>query len=137
MAEKKSKTVIASIKNIFDYYDNSDFKKVQEEFDYLMIGIQNELFICSINEHVKINVNGLTKTTSFRLSPKHEFFRVRTVNARSTIIEHNADELFHLPMTKRAQSNNERFSIAGFPSLYLASMLQLAWQESGYPSEYY
>lgn len=41
--------------------------------------------------------------------------------------------LFHIPLSKRACSNNERFSLVGFPSLYLSTMLPLAWQECGYP----
>ncbi len=44
---------------------------------------------------------------------------------------------FYIPLSKKAFVNNERFSLAGFPSLYLSSMLLLAWQECGYPKKYY
>lgn len=42
-----------------------------------------------------------------------------------------------MELQKQVIVNNERFSLAGFPSLYLASMLPLAWQECGYPKKYY
>lgn len=56
---------------------------------------------------------------------------------KTSDIQNNPDELFHIPLTKKAFTSNERFSLAGFPSLYLSSMLPLAWQECGYPKKYY
>lgn len=56
---------------------------------------------------------------------------------KTASIQSNPDELFYIPLSKKAFVNNERFSLAGFPSLYLSSMLLLAWQECGYPKKYY
>ena len=75
--------------------------------------------------------------TKFRLRSGELFYRVRSVEGTRKDIESNPDELFHIPLSKKALTNNERFSLAGFPSLYLATMLPLAWQESGYPQRYY
>ena len=68
--------------------------------------------------------------TKFRLRSGELFYRVRSVEGTRKDIESNPDELFHIPLSKKALTNNERFSLAGFPSLYLATMLPLAWQES-------
>ena len=73
----------------------------------------------------------------FRTTRGTKFYRVRGVEEKSNVIENNPDELFHIPLSKKPLTNNERFSLAGFPSLYLSSMLPLAWQESGYPQKYY
>ena len=128
---------VESILKIFESYENCNHKLAQEEFDALMIRLKDDLFISTIDDIVILENNGKRVETSFRSSAGHRYFRVRPVEYESSEIQKNADELFHIPLTKRAYANNERFSIAGFPSLYLATMLPLAWQECGYPEKYY
>lgn len=125
------------ILGIFDCYENADCKKAQELMDGLMSWLEEDIFIGSIDDRVCINCNGQNYYTRFRMTPGYRFFRVRAVDYESTAIQKNADELFHVPLSKRAYSNNERFSLVGFPSLYLSTMLPLAWQECGYPQKYY
>lgn len=125
------------ILDIFDYYENADYKRTQELMDELMLQIEKDIFIGSIDDHVCINCNGDNYYTGFRITPGYCFFRVRAVDNESSSIQKNVDELFHIPLSKRAYSNNERFSLVGFPSLYLSTMLPLAWQECGYPQKYY
>lgn len=125
------------ILDIFNYYENADYKRTQELMDELMLQIENDIFIGSIDDRVCINCNGDNCYTRFRMTPGYRFFRVRAVDYESSSIQKNADELFHIPLSKRAYSNNERFSLVGFPSLYLSTMLPLAWQECGYPQKYY
>lgn len=128
---------IDSVLNIIKYYENADLKTAQEEFDILMSRMKDDIFISSIDDHVKITINEQTFWTGFRITPGYRYFRVRPSEYESNTISQNADELFHIPLSKRAYSNNERFSLAGFPSLYLSTMLPLAWQECGYPQKYY
>ncbi|MDD4591190.1 MAG: hypothetical protein PHG06_12315 [Parabacteroides sp.] len=128
---------IASILKIFKHYENADLKTTQEEFDILMSRIKDDVFISSIEDQVQINTEKQTFYPSFHTTPGNRFFRLRPVEHESYNIQQNADELFHIPLSKRANSNNERFSLAGFPSLYLSTMLPLAWQECGYPQKYY
>lgn len=125
------------ILEIFERYENADYKRTQELMDRLMSQLEKDIFTGSIDDRVCINCNGQNYYTSFRLTPGHRFFRVRAVDYESPAIQKNADELFHIPLSKRAYSNNERFSLVGFPSLYLSTMLPLAWQECGYPQKYY
>jgi hypothetical protein len=128
---------IDSVLNIIKYYQNADLKTAQEEFDILMGRIKDDIFISSIDDCVQITINEQTFWTKIRSNPGYRYFRVRPSEYESYTISQNADELFHIPLSKRAYSNNERFSLAGFPSLYLSTMLPLAWQECGYPQKYY
>ena len=75
--------------------------------------------------------------TYIREAKADRFFRIRAVGSQNKGIEDNAEELFHIPITKRQLISNERFSLSGFPTLYLATELPLAWQECGYPDKYY
>lgn len=128
---------IDSIINIFTYHENANPKAAQEEIDMMMERIKNDIFIASIDDRVKIYSKGKAIFTQIRLTPGRQFYRVRAVSEKKLNIQNNPDELFHIPLSKKALVNNERFSLAGFPSLYLSSMLPLAWQECGYPKKYY
>ena len=128
---------IQRILNIFLFYENSNPKKAQEEFDSMMDSLKDIMFISTIDDLNVIEPSKGKKYTRFRIREGEYFYRVRGVNEKNEYIESNPDELFHIPLTKKSLTNNERFSLAGFPSLYLSSMLPLAWQESGYPQRYY
>lgn len=132
-----AKLNIDSIIRLFSYYENADLKSAQEEFDTLMNRMKDDVFISLINDYVQVKTEKQVFGTKFRITPGYRYFRVRPVEYESSNIQKNADELFHIPLSKRSYSNNERFSLAGFPSLYLSTMLPLAWQECGYPQKYY
>lgn len=125
------------ILNAVRFIEGADQKSAQEEFDALLCKLRNDVFISTIDDRVQISVKGAISYSTFRITPGYRYYRVRPVNDVSSNISQNADELFHIPHSKRAYANNERFSLAGFPSLYLSTMLPLAWQECGYPSKYY
>ncbi|MBX7227742.1 MAG: hypothetical protein K1X55_17030 [Chitinophagales bacterium] len=59
------------------------------------------------------------------------FFR-----ARKSIINCNIStkEMFHIPFSKRRNINNFRFSINGYPCLYLANNSYLCWEEMNRPN---
>lgn len=128
---------IKSISNIFWYYENANPKAAQEELDSMMDRMKDVMFIASIDDRVCLSSDKGSVWTRLRITPGNQFYRIRAVDEKSSEIQNNPDELFHIPLSKKAFTNSERFSIAGFPSLYLSSMLPLAWQECGYPSKYY
>ena len=140
----ESKTVASDIAQkiiaIFKSYENSNYKDTQELFDAIMESLKPIFFISFMNGRIDMQVKEKHISTCLRLfgsSNGEHFFRIRAVDERSQAIESNPDELFHIPMSKRAYSSNERFSLAGFPCLYLSTMLPLAWQECNYPKKYY
>lgn len=122
------------ILKVFDYYECSNPKCAQEEFDSMMNSIKEYFFIATIDDRVLIK-DGVRQI--IRRNSGKRFYRVRPVAEKSDSIKNNADELFHIPINKRAYTSSERFSLGGFPSLYLSTVLPLAWQECGYPQKYY
>ena len=127
----------AFISAVLTHHENADPKAAQIAFDALMENIKDDLFIGTIDDWTRIIVGDKSYYTGFRITRGNEFFRVRPVESFSNEIGDNADELFHIPISKRQNASNARFSLAGFPSLYLSTMLPLAWQETGYPIKYY
>lgn len=140
----ESKRVAAEISTkiiaVFESYEESNYKVSQELFDEVMEILRPALFISLMNGRILVSAGEKTIFTCMRLfgsSNGGRYFRIRAVDGRSQTIKSNPNELFHIPMNKRAYSSNERFSLAGFPCLYLSTMLPLAWQECNYPSKYY
>lgn len=124
---------IKSIQKIINSYDLADSIAAQKQFDKLMDRISNDAFISTIDDTVIIS----KWQTHFRANMCNQYYRLRAVDYPSTDISEDPDELFHIPWKKRSLVNNERFSVAGFPCLYLSTSLSLAWQECGYPAKYY
>lgn len=128
-----------SILDVLNAFENSELAKAENALDELMENIKNDMFISDMQDSVKINVaaTNCQVFTSFHLGKGYKFYRVRAVQNPTLNIEKNPYELFHLPLKKRELVSANRFGLNGFPSLYLSSMLPLAWQETGYPRKYY
>jgi hypothetical protein len=67
------------------------------------------------------------------------FYRLRSGDFRIT--DHNKSkekkaELFHIKRNKKHLINAYRYSVSGFPCLYLASGQELAWFECGMPKQF-
>lgn len=60
---------------------------------------------------------------------KHSFYRIRTGD---NVV--NRKDIFHIPFSKRTLIANQRYSIAGFPCLYLSNSTYVAWEELHRPS---
>ncbi len=127
---------IESINKIFRCYEESDLKNVQIEMDNLMDRLKEHIFLTSLNGKTRIHLP-IEVFIHLRDTHPDRFYRIRKVEKRSVEIEKDKNQLFHLPFSKRAYSSNDRFSLSGFPSLYLSTSLQIAWQECKYPSSYY
>jgi hypothetical protein len=102
---------------ILNAYDNSDSAEAQMLFDTLMERLQGHLLIKNI----------------YWPEPATNFYRIRVSEEKLE----KPQDLFHIPNKKRFLITNERYSLAGTPCLYLASNLHIAWQECGYPHDYY
>ena len=114
----KVEYVFQSLIDILGFYDSADLASAQNLFDKVMSSLRPYLFIQDI------------------FWPYHPttFYRVR-VSPKEKLKE--PKDLFHIPYKKRHLVSNERYSLAGHPCLYLASQLYIAWQECGYPYNYY
>jgi len=63
---------------------------------------------------------------------KNRYFRIRKINNTTEI--DTANDMFHIPFSKRHQVREYRYSILGYPCLYLASSLYTCWEELMRPS---
>ena len=132
-----AKKVSEIILDIFVCHEKADSKGAQELMDQLMEFIKDDIFVGSIMGWCNIKCGGDVHIVSMRKICINRFVRVRAVEYESENIQNNPDELFHIPLSKRAYAGDGRFSLAGSPSLYLSTNLALAWQECGYPQKYY
>ena len=62
--------------------------------------------------------------------PMYRLRADRTSAATGTL---SRKDIFHVPFEKRRVVRNQRYSIAGLPSLYLGSSIWIAWEELGRP----
>lgn len=67
------------------------------------------------------------------VNPEVQFFRARLSDQ---ITDFNAEDMLHIPFNKRKLVKSERFSIPGFPCLYLANTSYACWIEMGRPAEH-
>lgn len=62
--------------------------------------------------------------------PCKNFYRTRVMEGNYPV---SRGKLFHIPFEKRRYINTQRYSIPGFPTLYLSSSLYVAWEEMRRP----
>lgn len=58
------------------------------------------------------------------------FFRIRSKNENFAL---SSLEMFHIPFELRGKVSTQRYSIPGFPSLYLGKTLYVSWEELNRP----
>ncbi|MFC0878119.1 hypothetical protein ACE01N_16095 [Saccharicrinis sp. FJH2] len=58
------------------------------------------------------------------------FYRIRLSASNYQL---DKSELFHIPFEKRGNVKSQRFSIPGFPSLYLGTSIYICWEEMNRP----
>ena len=56
------------------------------------------------------------------------FYRMRN---SQEYVQYEKNEMYHIPFDKNYLVGNERFSITGFPTLYLSSSIYGCWEETG------
>ena len=67
----------------------------------------------------------------YELAPESKFFRMRTSEYGGLF---KKEEMFHIPFDKRHLVSNNRFSVYGFPSLYLGESTYICWEEMENPN---
>lgn len=59
------------------------------------------------------------------------FFRLRSNNTYNL---YEKKEMFHIPFEKRGIVGNQRYSMSGYPCLYLGSSIYCCWEETNRPN---
>lgn len=74
----------------------------------------------------------ISKIATSSLDENRVLFRMR--NSGDKFDEYSQDEMYHIPFEKNYLVSNERFSISGYPSLYLGASSYVCWEELGRPA---
>lgn len=72
---------------------------------------------------------GFFKNDSYRKGKN--FYRIRILNDNNHL---NPESFFHIPFELRGNVSSQRFSIHGFPSLYLGTSVYICWEELNRPN---
>ena len=73
------------------------------------------------------------KSTILSYSAGESFYRIRLMDS---VNEVPRKELFHIPLSKRGMVKTQRFSISGYPCLYLGETVYGCWEEMRRPQMY-
>ncbi|MDX2361995.1 MAG: RES domain-containing protein [Crocinitomicaceae bacterium] len=120
-----------------DYFDQEEFKR---RFEVLTQGVLSALYFYYAGSPVKayFEFSKAIKDSNFLgyLPPTAGF--EKDTNFYRTRISHsnyalNKEDLFHVPFQKRRKLSTQRYSIPGFPTLYLSSSMHVAWEEMRRP----
>lgn len=113
---ERQKHLVNSLKESIDYsYDG----KPAKAFNSLNKGLNSDLkqFDELLNTRKFIN--------------ESNFYRIRVHKQNFPL---NSQDLFHIPYQHRGKVKTQRFSIPGFPSLYLGTTVYVCWEELNRPS---
>jgi RES domain len=103
--------IIENIKKAFDEYYNG-----RPDLAY------------SIFENVLVELSSLDALPE-RSFHREAFYRIRIGDNITT-----RKDIFHIPFSRRTLVGSQRYSIAGYPCLYLANSVYVAWEEFHRPS---
>lgn len=67
-----------------------------------------------------------------RFDGTNSFYRIRKANGNYSET-FSKKEMFHIPFSQRGRVSTQRFSIPGFPSLYLGDSIYICWEELNRP----
>ena len=104
-----------NILEIFTLYDNANLQILYKKLDELMKSLELYLYVSEIN----MSDEGIHPY----------YYRIRAENND----RFDRKDLFHIPIDKRHLIKPYRYSIAGYPCLYMASSIELCWFECGMP----
>lgn len=107
----------SDILETFDYHDSADMLGLYNHFENMMEKISHLLLVRNIRTIGHERYKNYYKIRA----GKDEFDRLG---------------IFHIPLDKRELIKSYRYSIPGYPCLYLSSGVEMCWFESGMPKEF-
>lgn len=109
------KRLVNGIIEVLDAYDSAEMKLTYEKLNRILFEVKDYLYLKDFgnSKHVP------------------DFYRIRVGNS-----QYGREELFHIPFSKRKYIKPYRYSIAGYPCLYLSDSTELSWFECGMPNEF-
>lgn len=110
--EKMCRRILLAIEHIHDGFPHKSYNT----FSNMMDELSDQIPLPYVTENVNQSFDHL--------------YRVRSTDTGRNL--HRRD-IFHVPAAEREIISTARYSIAGYPSLYLADSLELASREMGHP----
>ena len=110
--EKMCRRILLAIEYIHDGFPHKSYNT----FSNMMDELSDQIPLPYVGEGVNPSFDHL--------------YRVRSTDTGRNL---HRREIFHVPATEREIISTARYSIAGYPSLYLADSLELASREMGHP----
>lgn len=107
----RTENLIRGIKGSIDYYLDGKPSNAYDELNKAFDG--SSIFSYLITQNTTLDSN---------------FYRLRASEGNYSLQQ---GELFHIPFHKRVNVSTQRYSIPGFPCLYLANSIYVAWEELG------
>jgi hypothetical protein len=134
---------LKNLKNGINYFDDVHFSvdsiltrqnhlvnQIKESLDYYYDGKPAKAYN-SLNDGLSSNVKNFDEILNVKtFSRNSNFYRLRICKENYVL---NTDEFFHIPFQKRGKVKTQRFSIPGFPSLYLGTSVYVCWEELNRP----
>lgn len=108
------KIINGLIQTVKEYYDGAPFKAYERLNKTLRNEIKDLYAILKQKEYLT----------------DESFYRIRVQNGNFGL---SSAEMFHIPFELRGKVSTQRFSIPGFPSLYLGQTLYVCWEELNRP----
>ncbi|MCT3845998.1 hypothetical protein HZQ52_14300 [Elizabethkingia anophelis] len=131
--------------NLINQLDESCFKN-SKELIINKLQFQNDSIINSINHFLSgelieyytliydtyFSSKTQLKSIYYKTIPKHSpLFRLRENLPNKNFKGH---QMFHIPFEETKRTGNQRFSLSGYPSLYLGNSTYICWEELSRPS---
>lgn len=110
------KKIIENLIHCFEEYFNGNPFKAYEKLNFVLRNDYKDLYAIINQKEYLIN---------------ESFFRIRLSEKN---YPYQIKEMFHIPFELRNKVSTQRFSIPGFPSLYLGRTIYICWEELNRPS---
>jgi hypothetical protein len=120
LLEEKLPIIIELCRDIiktFDLYDSANMQLLYAHFEQMMKKIEDYLYVENIGPVGHERFKNL-----FRIRPGEK--------------EYSRLDMFHIPMDKRHLIKSYRYSIPGYPCLYLSTGIELCWFECSMPKKF-
>lgn len=130
--------------NLVDRFEDIEFSiiTIKERQNHLVKFIKKALddyydgkpsdALIKLNRGLNSNIKNFGDLLNVRVfSPESDFYRIRIHKENFSL---PSDQFFHIPFHMRGKVKTQRFSIPGFPSLYLGTTVYVCWEELNRPN---
>ena len=121
--EEYPSAIESNIKYLYSSIERSILTFLEGHFDISCNIIYHTFFDTTNNKRIPLRAKVLR--------PHTPFFRMRQSNSYDL---YEAREMFHIPFEKRNLTSNQRYSMSGYPCLYLGSSIYGCWEELKRPN---